>query len=244
MDSARALALVGSYLEALATHRRLTERVDGFEDDALWREADEDVRRLSFFAERLAEQIAPQIITVFEQPQAPPAWRWERAAEGALRLKALLELGAEADEILGVGGPTLQARGLHPWIWEPAALLWRNGHYREAVQAASTQLELQLQAKLGNTRLTGTDLATQAFRLTTGRSTGVSRLVIGGGGLDGETWRCAQEGAMHFARGCFLGIRNVVTHSLEPLEEGVALEALASLSLLARWAEAATVIED
>lgn len=52
----------------------------------------------------------------------------------------------------------------------------------------------------------------------------------------------AHEGAMAFARGCMMRIRNLIDHD-DGWDEREALESLAALSLLARWTESATVIE-
>ncbi len=56
-----------------------------------------------------------------------------------------------------------------------------------------------------------------------------------------DTHRSAHEGALHFGRGCFMAIRNIVTHTLTQPEEQPGLEALAALSVLARWIDAAEV---
>jgi hypothetical protein len=45
---------------------------------------------------------------------------------------------------------------------------------------------------------------------------------------------------MFFGKGCAKGIRNVTAHGSQP-DEQLALEALASLSLLARWIDEAQV---
>jgi putative copper export protein len=59
-----------------------------------------------------------------------------------------------------------------------------------------------------------------------------------------ETFRSLHDGAAAFGRGCFLAIRNVLSHeygeAAEPPEQQ-ALEYLAAFSVLARWISDASV---
>jgi hypothetical protein len=51
-----------------------------------------------------------------------------------------------------------------------------------------------------------------------------------------DTWRSRQQGGIDFGAGCFEGIRNPAAHEYElDLPEQIALEQLASFSMLARW---------
>jgi Protein of unknown function (Hypoth_ymh) len=59
-------------------------------------------------------------------------------------------------------------------------------------------------------------------------------------GSDG--WKSAHDGAAAFGRGCFLRIRNLYTHH-EGDTDQEDLEALAALSLLARWIDGAEVVK-
>lgn len=56
----------------------------------------------------------------------------------------------------------------------------------------------------------------------------------------GDAWKNAHEGAGAFGRGCFMRIRNLYTHD-QGQDEQSDLEAMAALSLLARWIDAAHV---
>jgi Protein of unknown function (Hypoth_ymh) len=57
-----------------------------------------------------------------------------------------------------------------------------------------------------------------------------------------ETWRSRQKGGIDFGAGCFEGIRNPASHEHDlNLSEMVALEYLASFSVLARWIEECSV---
>jgi hypothetical protein len=57
-----------------------------------------------------------------------------------------------------------------------------------------------------------------------------------------DTYKSVQRGAMALAEGIYTGIRNPFNHE-DPrdIEEQIALEYLAALSVLARWVEESTV---
>lgn len=55
------------------------------------------------------------------------------------------------------------------------------------------------------------------------------------------TWKSRQRGARALAQGCYAGLRNVVAHDDPDWSEQEALEALACLSVLARWIDEAEV---
>ena len=57
-----------------------------------------------------------------------------------------------------------------------------------------------------------------------------------------DTYKSVQRGAMALAEGIYAGIRNPLNHQ-EPtdIDEQVALEYLAALSVLARWVDDSTV---
>jgi hypothetical protein len=57
-----------------------------------------------------------------------------------------------------------------------------------------------------------------------------------------QAWTDAHQGAMHFAQGCMLRIRNILEHHHGEVDQRVALECLAALSLLARWTDEAAVV--
>jgi hypothetical protein len=58
----------------------------------------------------------------------------------------------------------------------------------------------------------------------------------------GDTYANLHAGAMSFAKGCYLAVRNPATHEVLPdLPEHEALEQLAAFSLLARWVDTAKV---
>jgi len=153
-----------------------------------------------------------------------------------------LEKQALVDDIVRPSGPQLAPAQLHPWVWNAAVDLWDHGHFSEAVRAASSAIfDRHLPAKVGYESPQGAaDLITKAFSLNP-PSSSEARLRFTDLAEGTQDWKSAHEGAMNFGRGCAKGIRNVTTHGATPSEQE-ALEALASLSLLARWIDEADVV--
>ena len=58
-----------------------------------------------------------------------------------------------------------------------------------------------------------------------------------------RTWRSRQEGLHLTAQGAFAGIRNIATHTADEWTEQVALEHLAVLSVVARWADETELVK-
>jgi hypothetical protein len=98
-----------------------------------------------------------------------------------------------------------------------------------------------MKAKLG-LDLTGTRLMTEAFNPAPPK-VGQRRLRFADLQDGTAIWTDAHQGAMHFGQGCMLRIRNVLEHHDAEIDEQVALECLGALSLLARWADEAVVVE-
>jgi hypothetical protein len=65
---------------------------------------------------------------------------------------------------------------------------------------------------------------------------GQSRLHLLGDPAD-ESWQSRQQGLHLVAQGAFAGIRNIATHENAAWTEHEALEHLAVLSVVARWAD-------
>lgn len=169
-------------------------------------------------------------------------WPWSSAKDSAIRLLGLLRTGNDLEALLAPTGPRLAANRLHRWVWEAAAHLWDDGHRRYAIQAAATAVERELQSKLNSHGRSGKDLVIQAFR-TPAPKVGEKRLRFPQLSPDSNDWTSAHEGAMAFGQGCMQAIRNPSTHLPSEPDEQVALEHLASLSVLARWIDTAEVVE-
>lgn len=155
---------------------------------------------------------------------------------------AMLEATLTELEYTQPAGPTVDVAALHPWVSGMAASLWGQGYHRQAVEGAARSIEVQLKAKLGIPDGTGAPLITEAFS-TQDPKDGSPRLRFADFEPGTDNWTNAHEGAMHFGRGCMMRVRNLYTHGHEPAEQE-ALEALTSLSLLARWIDSAVVMRN
>jgi Protein of unknown function (Hypoth_ymh) len=204
-------------------------------------------------AEKLQEQIRmrlPTIAVIGDQvlrnfgaglQEAHVGYCWQPIRDRSLTLFGYLRDAEERDAILGPVGPRLSASELHTTVWSAAARLYDGEHYRAAVQAAASAVEMQLKAKLDRYDLSGDPLVTEAFSIAPPQP-GKPRLRFTGVGPPaGSLWRDAHVGAMNFGKGCMMGIRNVVSHDTSEPQPEIALEQLAALSILARWIDAASL---
>lgn len=162
------------------------------------------------------------------------------ARQALIRLIGIIETRDDTAAIFAPRGPQLAATGLHRWVWNAARDLWEDGHHRNAVHEAASKIEKMLQAKLGRGDVSGDRLIVEAFSLEP-PAPGRPRLRFAGIDPTSERWKSAHGGAQAFGRGCVQGIRNWAAHELDEANEQLALEYLASLSVLARWIEQADV---
>lgn len=132
----------------------------------------------------------------------------------------------------------------HPWIAEPAAPLFADGHNQSAIVAALQSLEAKWRSLLGVEGLPLGELARMSFDRRD-PTEDEPRLRIQGYGSEGSmAWRNAHDGAQHYAIGCVKRIRNLAIHhppDSEP-DASEALEVLGALSTLARWVTGASVV--
>jgi Protein of unknown function (Hypoth_ymh) len=140
---------------------------------------------------------------------------------------AILDQGEELTEVVGPVGPRLSASELHPTIWDSAARLWDDGHFRQAVQEAASALENLLQDVAGP-GVSGADLA--ALYSSDEPTQGSPRLRLRNIDPQSKTWKSAHQGAGFLIRGAFMGVRNLVSHPGWP--EPAASEALEMLAVL------------
>jgi hypothetical protein len=130
--------------------------------------------------------------------------------------------------------PSLVADRFHPHVWGAAAGLWNTGRYRVAVGQAAIALSTHIASK-AESPLMDRKLVNQVFA-SAEPPPGQVRLHLPGDKRT-HTWKSKQEGLQLIAQGAFAGIRNVAAHSDEEWSEQVALEHLAVLSVVARWAD-------
>jgi uncharacterized protein (TIGR02391 family) len=135
--------------------------------------------------------------------------------------------------------PSLIADQFHPHVWPAASALWDTGQYRVAVGQARVSLSAHIAKKAGSS-LTERELVAQVFSPNQPGSNQV-RLHLRGD-KSSKTWKSRQEGLHLLAQGAFAGIRNVAAHTEGEWSEQVALEHLAVLSVVARWADETEVV--
>jgi hypothetical protein len=140
---------------------------------------------------------------------------------------------------LAPDAPSLIADQFHPQVWAEASPLWDTGQYRVAVEQAAVSLSAHIAVK-ATSPLSERALVAQVFSPAEPGS-GQVRLHLPGD-KSSRTWKSRQEGLHLLAQGAFAGIRNVATHTDEEWPEQVALEHLAVLSVVARWADETKVI--
>jgi hypothetical protein len=182
-----------------------------------------------------------------------PEWRawsfpnynqwWSRTYDLAQRCLMLVERQEELETRLGDPGPKLAASTLHPWVWEAAQSLWSSGHYAQAVTAAAMSINGFLQKKGHRRDASEADLVVECFSPEPPKP-GRPRLRL----MDDDgskTFRSMQQGSLAFGQGCYIALRNPLSHEhnlLQELPESEALEQLAAFSLLARWIERSVLV--
>ena len=138
----------------------------------------------------------------------------------------------------------LRVVDLHPWIAEPAERLYDDGHYSQAILAAAQNLEVQWRKLLRVSDGSLADLATRSFSADAPKPRRPRlRFPEAGADTKSDPWKNAHLGAMKYAEGCAMRIRNLNLHHPEDQEPGFSetVETLSALSVLARWVTEAEV---
>ena len=190
---------------------------------------------------QVVEQILDQVVTGWRNLEVNVTKkRWEKHRQASVRAREELLRQDEVRKNLGDDVPEISAARLHPWVWSGASSLWQSGHYRSAVEDAAKKVNAETQNKVGRRNLSGTKLFQEAFSADAPKA-GKPRLRrMADDGSD--TYKSVQRGAMALAEGIYAGIRNPFDHDdPKDIDEQVALEYLAALSVLARWVDEATV---
>lgn len=151
------------------------------------------------------------------------------------RTLGVLQHQREIERYLGPDGPKMAVDQLHPVIWNAAAELWNNGHYREAVSRAATFLNAHVQDQAMRTDISDKALMNEAFSALS-PAPGKPRLVWVGA-THGLTETSMREGIRSYAVGVSMAIRNPAVHETDGMPKQEAVEQLAAMSVLARWIE-------
>ncbi len=205
------------------------------------REPDSTVAEMAHVVEQILDRVLPAWREADDRPpEIPRHERWNHLRDWAGRGAAALKREQELREKLGDDAPQISAARLHPWVWSGAKSLWASRHYRSAVEDAAKKVNAETQNKVGRRDVSETGLFRESFSVdppATGRPR-LRRMQPDGS----DTYQSVQRGAMALAEGIYSGIRNPFNHE-DPrdIEEQVALEYLAALSVLARWVDSSTV---
>lgn len=186
---------------------------------------------------QVIEQILDRVMANWRSlKQRSTGYPWDHHRFAAIRAKEQLERQEELRKNLGENAPEMSVANLHPWVWEGAGSLWRSGHYRSAVEDALRKVNAETQNKVGRQDVSEAALFQECFSVDAaqvGRAR-LRRMVADGS----ESYKSMQRGARTLAEDIYAGIRNPIAHG-EPtdIDEQVALEYLAAISILARWVE-------
>lgn len=164
------------------------------------------------------------------------AWQWMRTGQQAQGVLVHLEAVAAMNR---TESPVLAAQTLHRWVWDAAAPFWTAGRHAAAVEQGAKSLTAFIQQK-SESRLADRELVSELFSQKS--KAGAVRLWLPGE-RDTNTWRSRQDGLHNLSMGAYAGIRNVAAHTVETgWTEHEALEYLAVLSTVARWADETEVV--
>ncbi|MFI5736075.1 TIGR02391 family protein [Kribbella sp. NPDC051587] len=163
-----------------------------------------------------------------------------KAQAGEYRAVAEAALGVALDAALvktnlAPDAPAVGADHFHPSIWAAAEAIWTTGRYRVAVGAATTSLSAHIAQRTGSA-LSDRALVQSVFAPGIPTPT-QPRLHFVKEGAATDTWKSRQDGLHLIAQGAFAGIRNIAAHTADEWTEQYALEQLAVLSVIARWAD-------
>ncbi|MCL1898927.1 MAG: TIGR02391 family protein [Promicromonosporaceae bacterium] len=207
------------------------------------RKPDSEAATLAYVAEQVLDRVLPEWRTANDRPnEVRHNARWNHLRNWSARGIAALGRQAEIQEKLGDGAPQISAGQLHPWVWDGARSLWASRHFRSAVEDALKKVNADTQNKIDRRDVSESALFQEAFsaKLPEPSKPRLRRRKDDGS----DTFRSMQEGAIALAQGIYKGIRNPLGHA-DPtdLDEQVALECLAALSVLARWVDESTLEE-
>ena len=167
-------------------------------------------------------------------PLLPPSYSPNEGGRVVLQTLGALRDREEWAVRLAPESPLLQADQLHHIVWQAAFGIWETGEYRIAVEQAAVSISTHIKTRAGST-LTDRKLMQQVFSHEAPKS-GQVRLHFPGDPSE-ESWQSRQQGLHLLAQGAFAGIRNVAAHDQATWVEHEALEHLAVLSVIARWAD-------
>lgn len=202
--------------------------------DAL-RDLNHQAERLQPTVERVLRALDPTLV----EELTPLGYDVSNIAGRIRQALGVIDDRDEWKSRLAPDAPSLVADCMHPLVWAAASPVWDTGQYRVAVQQAAVALSAHIKKRAGS-HLSDRELVQQVLAPEPPRA-GQTRLHLPGERAD-RSWQSRQQGLHLMAQGAFAGIRNTAVH--EPVEwnEQEALEHLAVLSVVARWADETSVV--
>lgn len=216
-DVDEALRLTQALRAILIGSRHMYDNDPNYYKGASWPAVETQIKEASWAIRRIAEETDEAIADEFVRPSGSYEWPHTTMMDAVDKLIGALQSQAKVEAILGPKGPQLVASQLHPWVWNAAVDLWHDGHYRQAVIAASSAIfDSHLPAKLGPAKSNvGKDQVGKAF--ATAKPTPDNPRLRFPGSIEGtDEWTNMHEGAAALGRACAMGIRNVTTHGADP----------------------------
>lgn len=170
---------------------------------------------------------------------------WQQSEDAFLNMLAGEQLarlaeGSAIDTRDRADAVSLVGDTLHEWVWTAqTARRWHQGNYADAVAEAAMSVSRRVQAKAGRNDVAEAELFEELYS-DQPASVSEPRLRFGDDGPLAES--CRRLSARQISVGWYTAIRNGVPPSSGAQVKGHrALEYLATLSLLARWADEADV---
>jgi len=202
-----------------------------------------DLKRVANSKQVLAEVALDQLIADWRALRPTGLMKDELAETQKLAERAIV-MAEQADELAlhaaPPAPPTVEATGLHEWVWEGARRQWGHGDYDTAVHHALDEVLREIQVKTGYED-SGEGLFTKVFAPKEPARPAAPRLRVLGG-AHAKNAENRQLGAQYLGQACIKAIRNPGAHlHRDHLNRQQALELLAMLSVLARWCDEATV---
>jgi hypothetical protein len=227
--------------QKLEEYLNLCERYDasyrqaGYDYSDECRRVDREAQLLQPTVERILGRLDPELQKDFPGLGHTSGDPDRRVRQGL----GLLKDREDLERRLAPDAPSLVADRLHPIVWAAAAPVWSTALYRVAVGQAAVAISARLKARVGS-HLSDRELVSQVFSPDEPRPD-QARLHLVGNKRD-KGWRSRQDGLHLLAQGAFAGIRNPAAHEEIEWSEQEALEHLAVLSVVARWADEAQIV--
>lgn len=223
------------YVE-LCERYNASERSSGYNYTEAMRAIDQEAQTLQPTVERILAALDPRLT----EDLTPLGYEMSNIERRIRQALGILDDRDEWSVRLAPDSPNLSADEMHPTVWAAAATVWGTGQYRVAVQQAAVAISAQIKSR-ADSHLHDRELVAQVFASDPPK-TGQARLHLPGDRAD-RMWQSRQQGLHLIAQGAFAGIRNVAVHDDLEWTEHEALEHLAVLSVVARWADETRLVQ-